>query len=304
MGVPDFQSFFVPLLRVASDGREHTLGEARDAIARHFGLSTEDRAEKLPSGLQTRFDNRLQWAKTYFVQAGVLTSPKRGSFQIAARGRELAQQGHQRIDIRILDQYPEFVQFHRSNGRAVMPTPAGDHNSNVSETPEERLQEGYETIRADLGHELLEKVRNNTPEFFEKLVVDLMVSMGYGGSRADAAESIGQSGDEGVDGIIKEDRLGLDVIYLQAKRWHGPVGRPEIQKFVGALTGKRAKRGVFISAGTFTKEAIGYVSSIEPKVVLIDGDALVNYMIDFGIGTTIQATYEIRRVDSDYFIEK
>ena len=155
-----------------------------------------------------------------------------------------------------------------------------------------------------MANELLARVRDNTPRFFERLVVDLMVAMGYGGSRADAGKSIGRSGDEGIDGIIKEDRLGLDVVYLQAKRWEGTVGRPEIQKFVGALTGKRAKKGVFITTGVFSSDALGYVESIEPKVILIDGHALANYMIDYGLGTTTTANYQIKRVDSDYFVEE
>jgi restriction system protein len=304
MAVPDFQSFFVPLLRVAADGKEHTLSEARDRIAHEFALSADELAEKLPSGLQTKFSNRADWAKTYFVRAGVLSSPRRGSFCITERGHSLLEQGYKKIDIKVLSQYPEFVEFHHPNRKEVdLGTPA-EPIQRLTETPEEILQAAYQSIRHSLADDLLERVKGNTPKFFESLVVDLMVAMGYGGSREDAARSIGQSGDEGVDGIIKEDRLGLDIIYLQAKKWEGSVGRPEIQKFVGALIGKRAKRGVFITTGRFSEDAVDYARSNDPKVVLIDGDGLVAYMIEFGLGTTRQALYEIQKVDSDYFVEE
>ena len=300
MSVPGFQSYFLPLLLIASDGAEHTIGEARERLAVEFRLTASDTAERLPSGTQTKYGNRVAWAKTYLIHASVLASSRWGSFQITDRGRELLRQGHNSIDIKVLSQYPELVEFNSPTRRDGPPSA----QPSLTETPEEVLQKAYQSIRNDLASDLLGRIGENTPGFFEKLVVDLMVAMGYGGSQADAAESIGQSGDEGVDGIIKEDRLGLDVIYLQAKRWQGTVGRPEIQKFVGALTGKRAKRRVFITTGRFSEDAIGYVSAIEPKIILIDGKSLVNYMIDFGIGTTRQALYETRRVDSDYFVEE
>lgn len=303
MAVPDFQSFFRPLLEVAGDDEEHSLKEARERIAADFDLSQEDLNELLPSGTQRKFDNRVAWAKSYFVQAKVLESPKRAHFRITDRGRRLLSQGHERIDIKILNQYPEFVEFHSpSKQNKVSPKSASEEST--SETPEEILQKAYQSICNDLAGEILERIKSNTPSFFENLVVDLMVAMGYGGSRADAGKSIGQSGDEGVDGIIKEDRLGLDVIYLQAKRWEGTVGRPEIQKFVGALHGKRSKKGVFITTGKFSEEAREYVRSIDPKVILLDGKELAQYMIDFDLGTSRAVTYEIKKIDSDYFAEE
>lgn len=303
MAVPDFQSFFRPLLKVAGDDEEHSLKEARERIAADFDLSQEDLNELLPSGTQRKFDNRVAWAKSYFVQAKVLESPKRAHFRITDRGRRLLSQGHERIDIKILNQYPEFVEFHSpSKQNKVSPKSASEEST--SETPEEILQKAYQSICNDLAGEILERIKSNTPSFFENLVVDLMVAMGYGGSRADAGKSIGQSGDEGVDGIIKEDRLGLDVIYLQAKRWEGTVGRPEIQKFVGALHGKRSKKGVFITTGKFSEEAREYVRSIDPKVILLDGKELAQYMIDFDLGTSRAVTYEIKKIDSDYFAEE
>jgi restriction system protein len=303
MGVPDFQSFFMPLLELAADGEEHSIREARGVIASRMNLSEADLSELLPSGTQTKFDNRVAWARSYFVQAKVLESTRRGYFRITDRGRELLAKRHSRIDIRILDQYPEFVEFH---------SPSRDNDSQASrdvaptqtETPEETLQKAYQNIRNELRAELLSRVKSNSPQFFESLVVDLMIAMGYGGSKVDAGKALGQTGDEGVDGIIKEDRLGLDVIYLQAKRWEGTVGRPEIQRFVGALHGKRARKGVFITTGRFSEDAVEYVNNIDPKVILIDGRVLSDLMIDFNLGTTTAASYELKRIDSDYVGEE
>ncbi len=303
MPLPDFQSFFKPLLELASDGAEHSVREARENIAQTMALSGQDLSELLPSGTQTKFDNRVAWAKSYFIQAKVLEATRRGHFRITDRGRELLSKGHPRIDIRILDQYAEFVEFHSANhdgGETATP----DAPTAPVETPEEVLQKAHQGIRNELAGELLGRVKANSPRFFESLVVDLMVAMGYGGSRVDAGKAIGQTGDEGIDGIIKEDRLGLDIIYLQAKRWEGTVGRPEIQRFVGALHGKRARKGVFITTGRFSEDAIGYVDSIDPKVILIDGRTLANLMIDFNLGTTTAANYELKRIDSDYFGEE
>ena len=300
MAVPDFQSFFKPLLDVAADGKEHSIKEARKIIAKKMMLNNEDLEERLPSGIQRTFDNRVAWAKSYFVQAKVFESPRRGHFSITDRGRALHQKGHDRIDIRILNQYPEFVEFHAPSKTDKEET-STTQLEEQSSTPEEVLQKAYLSIRNELAAELLEKVKSNTPGFFEDLVIDLMVSMGYGGSRVDAGESLGRSGDEGIDGIIKEDRLGLDVIYLQAKRWEGGVGRPELQKFVGALHGKRAKKGVFITTSHFSKEAIEYVKTIDPRVILIDGRNLAQSMIDFNLGTTTSSIYEVKKIDTDYF---
>ena len=298
MPVPDFQSFFRPLLDLAADGKEHSIQEARESIGKIMALSEEDMKELLPSGTQRKFDNRVAWAKSYFVQAKVLESSRRGYFKITQRGLDLHKRGHKRIDIRVLNQYPEFVEFHKVRA------PKEEEAEPSSETPEETLQKSYESIRSDLVSQVVQRIVSNSPEFFERLVVDLMVAMGYGGSRADAGKSIGGSGDEGIDGIIKEDRLGLDLVYLQAKRWEGTVGRPEVQKFVGALHGKRAKKGVFITTGKFSDDAKRYVETIDPKVILIDGRMLAELMIDHGLGTTTTATFQVKRIDSDYFTEE
>jgi len=298
MAVPDFQSFFKPLLELAADGKEHSMQEARDTIAKTMALPEADMQEPLPSGRQTKFNNRVAWAKSYFVQAKVLDSPRRGHFRITQRGLDLLKKAHKRIDVRILNQYPEFIEFHKAR------SPKEEEPEAQAETPEETLEKAYESIRSDLAGQIVERITNNSPQFFERLVVDLMVAMGYGGSRADAGKSIGGTGDEGIDGIIKEDRLGLDLVYLQAKRWDGTVGRPDVQKFVGALHGKRAKKGVFITTGKFSDDARKYVETIDPKVILIDGRTLAELMIDHGLGTTTTASYQVKRIDSDYFAEE
>ncbi len=298
MAVPDFQSFFKPLLDLAADEKEHSVQEAREVIAKVMALPEADMKEPLPSGIQTKFENRVAWAKSYFIQAKVLESPRRSMFRITQRGMELHKEGHTRIDIRILNRYPEFLEFHKAR------SPKEEEQEPSKETPEETLQKSYESIRGDLAGQIVQRIANNSPQFFERLVVDLMVAMGYGGSRTDAGKSIGGSGDEGIDGIIKEDRLGLDLVYLQAKRWEGTVGRPDVQKFVGALHGKRAKKGVFITTSKFSDDAKNYVETIDPKVILIDGRMLAELMIDYGLGTTTTATFEVKRIDSDYFAEE
>lgn len=302
MAVPGFQSFFKPVLDIASDNQEHSVKDAKTIIKSVMNLSEADLIEMLPGGTQTRYDNRIAWAISYFVQAKVLERPRRAFFKITDRGRELHQKNHSKIDVAILKAYPEFLEFQTPRNTTHETPQETDTTANA--TPEEVLQQAYLSIRNDLASEILEKIKTNSPGYFEKLVVDLMVAMGYGGSRADAGQSLGQSGDEGIDGIIKEDRLGLDVIYLQAKRWDSTVGRPEIQRFVGALHGKRAKKGVFITTGKYSNDALDYVATIDPKVILIDGRKLVEYMIDFNLGVTTATTYEIKRIDSDYFSEE
>lgn len=292
----------LPLLRLGADGREHSLAEAREALAAHFELTEADREELLPSGRQSKFSNRVAWAKVYLQQAGLLLSPRRGHFQISARGVEVLKSPPKRIDIKFLEKYPEFVAF-RSPRAEPAPGPAPGTLSAEAEpeTPEEALEAAHLKMRAGLASELLNRVKVASPQFFERLVVELLLKMGYGGSRSDAGQAIGKAGDEGIDGVISQDRLGLEIVYLQAKKWDGTVGRPEIQKFVGALHGKRAKKGVFITTGSFSSDAVAYVVHIDPKVVLIDGRQLAELMIDFDVGVNTIANYDVKRVDSDYF---
>lgn len=305
MAVPDFQSCLLPVLRFSGDGNEHSLADAREAIAKHFNLTDAERNEILPSGRQRRFDNRVAWARVYLERAGLLDSTRRAHFKITDEGKQLLASSPPRIDISLLEKYPLFQQF-----RAFSSKEEGAESSakvtveTQSATPEEVLEQAYESIRSEVTTDLLVRVKGCKPAFFESLVVELLLKMGYGGNRTEAGRAIGQAGDEGIDGIINEDRLGLDTIYIQAKRWEGTVGRPEIQKFVGALHGKRARKGVFITTGNFSAEARQYVSHIDPRVVLIDGFELAQYMLDLNLGVTVRESYEVKRVDSDYFNEE
>jgi restriction system protein len=298
MTIPTFQEITLPLLKIAGDGKVHVLSEMRKALASHFGLSEAEEQELLPSGRQGRFANRVAWAKVYMQRGGLLASPGRGEFQITERGREVLANPPARVDIKFLEQFPEFLDFRSTTSQpAAVAIEASD-----SETPEETLDASYQSIRAGLASELLGRVRASSPRFFEQLVVKLLLEMGYGGAGG-VEEAIGRSGDEGIDGIIAEDRLGLELVYLQAKRWEGTVGRPEIQKFVGALHGKRARKGVFITTGTFSAEAAEYVRNIDPKVALVDGAQLAQFMIDFNVGVAPDRTYEVKKIDSDFFEE-
>jgi restriction system protein len=293
----------LPLLKLAGDGHPHSLAEAREALALEFKLTQAEREELLPSGSQAKFANRVAWAKSYLQQAGLLLSPKRGHFQVTERGQAVLKSPPARIDIKFLEQYPEFVEFRTPKQDEVEQPPASPTTNHDTETPEEAFEVAHQKMTASLASEVLTRVKAASPEFFERLVVELLLKMGYGGSRSDAGQAVGKSGDEGIDGIISEDRLGLDIVYLQAKKWDGTVGRPEIQKFVGALHGKRARKGVFISTGAFSADAIAYVEHIDPKVVLIDGKRLAQLMIDFEVGVSTARTYSVKRIDSDYFEE-
>jgi restriction system protein len=307
MPIPDYQTAMLPLLRLAADGHEHKFRDAIECLAQDFGLSDEERSEMLPSGTAPLFDNRVGWARTYLKQAGLLTSPKRGVFQITERGKSLLANAPARITAATLDQFDEFRAF-RMRRRdtsiesiASVQQPADEQESSNSQTPEDQLALAYQRLRSELELDLLEQVRSVTPVFFERLVIDLLVGMGYGGSRQDAGRAIGKSGDGGIDGIIKEDKLGLDVIYIQAKRWEGTVGRPEIQKFAGALQGQRANKGVFITTSSYSREATEFANLINTKIILIDGRQLAAMMIDHNVGVSTIGMYELKKVDSDYF---
>lgn len=298
MAIPDFQTIMLPLLKFSADRKEHSLREAIEFLADEFKLTEEERKELLPSGQQATFDNRVGWARTYMLKAGLLESTKRGYFCITDRGLQILKENPEKIDIKLLERFPEFIEFRKRKKEIKKEAPLDEESP-----PEELIESAYQSIREDLASELLQNIKGCSPFFFERLVVDLLVKMGYGGTRKDAGQAIGKSGDEGIDGIIKEDRLGLDIVYIQAKRWGNTVGRPEIQKFAGALQGMSAKKGIFITTSNFSKEAADYVKHIESKIVLIDGDLLANLMIDHNIGVSPLASYEIKRLDLDYFTE-
>lgn len=302
MAIPDYQTLMLPLLSSVKDGAEYPLSRTVERLAVVFNLSQEEQTALLPSGQQAVFTNRVAWARFYLKKAGLLDSPRRGVLKITDRGLSALAKSPPTIDNKFLDQYQEFKEF-RESSRSSQLDKTSTSTEEALQTPEENLELAHQRIRNELAVEILQKISACSPAFFEQLVVELLVKMGYGGSRKDAGERVGQSGDGGIDGIIKEDRLGLDTIYIQAKRWQGVVGRPEIQKFVGALSGQRAKKGVFITTSRFTADAIEYVSLIETKVVLIDGQKLSSLMIDFDVGVSTQAVYIIKKIDSDYFEE-
>ena len=310
MSIPDYQTLMLPLLRLAADGSEHRFRDAVEQLAASFELTDEERATMLPSGTAPMFDNRVGWAKTYLKQAGLIDTTRRGYFRITLRGTELLGTNPDLIDASTLENYEEFRAFRsrRSEEKGGLqpdlPTtlaPLSPASTVPEATPEELFSQAYQRLRSNLETEVLEQVKAATPAFFERLVIDLLVAMGYGGSRRDAGKAVGRSGDGGIDGIIKEDKLGLDVIYVQAKRWEGTVGRPEIQKFAGALQGQRANKGVFITTSGFSREAQEYAGIIPSKIILIGGEQLAALMVDHNVGVSPVSRFEIKRVDSDYF---
>jgi len=301
MAIPGFQTIMLPLLKFLGDQQEHSLGETTTAISDEFNLDEQERKELLPSGRYPVIRNRVGWAKHYMAKAGLIEVTRRAHFRISERGLKVLRDKPERIDVKFLQQFPEFVEFRsirKDKSKAEIKM------EDESETPEEALESAYERLRSDLEAELLDHVKALSPELFERLVVELLLKMGYGGSRQDAGQAIGKSGDGGIDGIIKEDRLGLDVIYIQAKKWDSTVGRPEIQKFAGALQGNRAKKGIFITTADFSSKAVDYASRIESKIVLIGGNRLTQLMFDNGLGVSTIGSYEVKKLDSDYFGEE
>lgn len=304
--IPDYQSLMLPLLKLVSDKQEHKYRDLIENLATEFQVTDEERKELLASGNQAIFDNRVGWAKTYLKKAGLLDSPKRATFVITQIGLDTLKKNLNRIDAKYLRQFPAFLEFQNASRND------NDNEEEIvivetnEQTPEENLDKAYQRIRKSLASELLNRVVDLSPTFFERLVVELLVKMGYGGSIKDAGKAIGKSGDEGIDGTIKEDKLGLDIIYIQAKRWRpgNVVGRPELHKFVGALAGQGAKKGIFITTSNFTKEALEYTPKNETKIVLIDGEQLAQLMIDYNLGCTTQQIYELKKIDSDYFGEE
>ena len=303
--IPDFQSIMLPLLEIIGDKKEYTIQEIRDSLAKNFNLTEEEKSEPLPKSKQKRFNNRVGWARTYLKKAELLVYTQKDVFKITDRGLTVLKEKPSKINIKYLKHFPEFLEFKKPSKKIDQLKGKEIESILEEKTPEELLEIGYEKYQEKLLSDMLEKVKQCSPEFFERLVVDLLVSMGYGGSFEDAGKAIGKSGDEGVDGIIKEDKLGLDVIYLQAKKWtKSPISRPEIQKFAGALLGKKAKKGVFITTSTFSVGAIEYARNVENKIILIDGEQLTRYMVENGIGVSETASYSINKIDLDYFTEE
>jgi restriction system protein len=293
----------LPLLQLTSDGEEHTLSATIEQLATQFQLTKDDRRELLPSGRQSKFVNRVGWSATYLRKTKLLAGTGKGRFRITDRGRKVLQNPPQRLDLKYLQRFPELAAFRGEVLPEVNNTNGTEPAPEVTQTPREILEASYQLLQRDLAQDLLERIKQKPPAFFEQLVVDLIVAMGYGGSLTDAGQAIGRSGDGGIDGVIKQDRLGLDYLYLQAKRWEGPVGRPTVQGFAGALEEQKARRGVLITTSTFTQDAYKYIGKIEKRIVLIDGELLTKLMIEHGVGVAVEETYVVKRLDVDYFEE-
>ncbi|MCU0658603.1 MAG: restriction endonuclease [Polyangiaceae bacterium] len=314
MPVPDFQTVMLPLLRLAEDGQEHSMSQAIEVLATQLNLTEEDLRERLPSGRQARFNNRVGWAATYLRKALLLENCGRGRFRLTDRGRQVLQKPPPRIDLAWLQRYPEVRAFRGESGDEASgelpgsaPAPSPPNVPVPILDPEEQLEEAYLTFRRRLASELLDQVLRGTPAFFERLVVQLLVAMGYGGSEREAGQAVGRTGDGGVDGVIKEDPLGLDLICIQAKRWApgSSVGHPEIRDFAGAMDDRGTNKGVFITTSRFTEEAMAYVHRIgvKKKIVLIDGAKLAELLIDRDVGVVAAHTYVVKKIDSDFFLD-
>lgn len=304
--IPDYQSIMLPLLKTMSDEKTHKLRELIEILAVHFQLSNDEKKELLPSGSQAVFDNRVGWAKFYLEKANLLKTEKRGSYHITELGLSFLKSNPSEIRTKDLEEFKAFKEFKQSiNVKNEIDTSDQGINDNgeSNKTPEEALEYAYQKLKNDLSRELLETIKKCSPAFFEKLVIDLLTKMGYGGSRKDAGRALGKSGDGGIDGIIKEDKLGLDTIFIQAKRWENAVPVREIRDFAGALLSKKARKGIFITTSSFPQSAFEFVNSIEHKIILIDGETLTDLMFEFNIGLSTQSTYEVKKIDSDYFEE-
>jgi restriction system protein len=300
--IPDFQTLMLPFLKLAVDRKEHSTTEFIEILAKQFQLTEEEKSSMLASGSQRVFNNRVHWAKAYLKMAELIENTRRGYFMITKRGLDTLKENPEKLNLQYLKRFPEYMNT-RENWKSSNHVEENNTEPTLK-TPQEEIESAIQTINNSLSQELLQKIKNCTWQFFEKLVIDLLLSMGYGGSKKEAAELKGKTGDEGIDGIIKEDRLGLDVIYIQAKKWDTTVGRPEIQKFVGALAGQGAKKGVFITTSKFSTDATAYLPKNETKVILIDGARLVELMIEFELGVSTKEIYKHKIADDDYFNEE
>lgn len=301
MTVPDYQTLMRPVLLALEDGNARTITSIRANIADRFSLSKSDLDEMLSSGRVTTFQNRVGWVATYLYRTKLIDRPQRAVYRITDRGQRVLEENPERVDLKVLAQFNELAEFRAAKATPARQREAAPISADDEQTPDERIDRAYRDLSAALAAELLDRVSEESPEFFEQLVLDVLRATGYGGPRDDAAERLGQSGDEGVDGVIREDRLGLDLIYVQAKRWKNVVGRPEIQKFFGALHGRRATKGVFITTSSFSKEAVAYADGVTPRVILVDGKELAQLMIEHGVGVAVSREYKLKRVDLDYF---
>lgn len=306
MAIPDYQTLMLPLLSIAATG-ETRVPVAAQIIADQIGLTDDERDEMLPSGKQRLLHNRVHWAKFYMSKAGLIVSPRRGVFVASPSGKALLDTKPERIDVDRLKAFPPFAEFYGQTGASAEPdqVAAAMAAANSGTTPEEQIDAANAVMTAALKADLLQRVLEQTPAFFEQLIVELLVAMGYGGSHEDAARQLGRSGDGGIDGVIDEDRLGLDRIYVQAKRYAAgsAVGRPEVQGFVGSLVGLGANKGVFVTTSAFSKQAGDYARGLQQRVILIDGSRLTELMTEFGVGVRTARVIEVKRLDEDFFAD-
>ena len=301
MPVPDFQTLMRPLLEEYAAGGERRIADVRANLATRFGLTEQELAERLPSGLARTFDNRVGWAATYLYRVGLLNRPRRSVYAITDRGREVLAANPERVDLSVLSQFPEFAEFRKATGTRRTKEEQVDGPGAETATPEERIEAAYQELRQALTAELRDRISSISPAAFEDLVLDVLEAMGYGDGTERSSLRTGASGDAGIDGVMREDRLGLDVVYVQAKRWEATVGRPVVQAFVGALQGARASKGIIFTASSFSREAQEYAASVSPRVILVDGERLASLMIAHNVGVSDRETYAVKRIDSDYF---
>lgn len=305
MAVPTFEEFMLPSLLVMSDRQTRKIGEIIELVVNQMSLSEDDKKEMVPSQVEPRYVNRIGWAIYYIMRANLLGRPKRGYYIITQLGLDTLSTKPETINVDYLMKFEEFRIFH-SLGRKNTNQVVSKNESlelSTTRTPQESIQVAFDELYASLASDLLDVIKKVPPSFFEKLVVDLLLAMGYGGSRAEAGRAVGQSGDGGIDGIIDEDKLGLDKVYIQAKRWDNVVGRPELNKFVGSLAGVHADKGVFITTSDYTKEAKEYIGKVGKNISLINGEKLVELMIEHNIGVSESTRFIVKRIDSDYFPE-
>ncbi len=298
--IPDFQSIMLPMLNALKNDTIKTHRDIRLEMINHFKISDDEQKEKISSGTQPLYYNRVAWAMAYLKKADLISSPRRGEYQITITGKKVLKSPPVKITISFLKEFPAF---------SKNKNPDKDDSIETSEeilekTPDELIEIGFKQITDELSLQLINQIKDGSSYFFEKLVVDLLIKIGYGGSDIENGEVTQKTNDEGIDGIIKEDKLGLDKIYLQAKKWDNVVVCPEIQKFVGALQGKRAKKGIFITTSSFSKEALEYAQNIDCAIILIDGKKLTELMIENEVGVSIKRSFKISKVDTDYFIEE
>lgn len=305
MSVPDYQLLMRPILKAIADGKECSLSICADRIAKDLNLTTQDMEELLPSARQTVLYNRVGWSKFYMSKAGLIEVTKRGFFKITERGITVLKSNPEKVDNTVLIKFKEFADWKQKSSETELDAKSSNDSEKTSKNPEELIERSHATLTAALRSEVLDNVLQLSPSFFERLIIDLLLAMGYGGGRLEMGKSLGKSGDGGVDGVIKEDELGLDLIYVQAKRYEpgNTIGRPAIQGFSGSLDGFNASKGIFVTTSTFAQTAVDYTEKVSKRIILIDGNRLADLMIKHNVGVRIKNVFEIKKIDEDYFVE-